>query len=111
MNKEQRTPYRAICWQVAREADAALKEGWSFSLCHICRYVEWTGSSDIDGPRCRHPVKRLSEDWDHTDDVWSGDDCWGFRPDGTLEQMTERMRETIEWQRELEADVAEEVTP
>jgi hypothetical protein len=106
VNKEQRTPYHAICRRVGLEADAVLKEGWAFSLCHVCRYVEWSGS-DLDGPSCRHPVGRLREDCDHTYDVWGGGDCWGFRPDGTADQMAERLRDIVEWQRELEADAVE----
>ena len=61
-----------------------------YGLCIFCRYAEWNGCycDDIE-LHCQHPLPVIngSMDEEHPYDVWSGDsDCWGFRPDRSLQR-------------------------
>lgn len=54
---------------------------WTLSLCHFCRYAEWTGWSWCDDSAeliCNCGIYDIEENcYDH----WEGGDCWAFRPE------------------------------
>jgi hypothetical protein len=97
VNKEQRKPYFRVVHEAEKAADSAHPEGWAFSLCHGCVYAFWTE----DGPVCEHPIIDMATDaGDHAGEVWSGTDCWGFRPKGGLAGFRARLFDQIERIRE-----------
>ena len=55
-------------------------------LCNFCQYAEWLGyyceDAELD---CHHPLEVIR---DYSDGIWEGDDCWGFRPEYSLEDIT-----------------------
>ena len=65
MNKDLRESYRIIT------------NIGGLGLCNFCRYASFSGSNCCDGElECEHPIEKLQ---DKADEVWSGEDCWGFR--------------------------------
>ena len=76
MKKEQRKPYRELMGLV------------NLGLCNCCRFSNFTGSSCCDSElECEHPLEVINGylNEEHPDNVWSGDDCWGFRPSYDLQ--------------------------
>lgn len=56
------------------------------SLCHFCKYAEWIGECDIAALVCNHRLDIVAE---NSNDVWGGDDCWGFVPYTSLDITAE----------------------
>ena len=74
--------------------ETAVVDWWgASSLCYFCRYARWDGSCEDTELTCEHPLAIVSE---QSDNVWSGDDCWGFRPmlplDAIVEFASQRMQ-------------------
>lgn len=81
MNKEQRQPYRDLIDLMPR----------GYGLCNFCKFAQWEGGSCCDADlECTHPLDVINGngiDEEHPYNVWSGDDCWGFRPSESLQQI------------------------
>ena len=57
------------------------------SLCIMCRYARWLGGGCCDSELdCQHGLELIKES---SQDVWGGNDCWGFRPETTLDKIVE----------------------
>ncbi len=58
-------------------------------LCNLCQFAEWSGcwrkDSDL---TCHHPIWAVQE---NADEVWAGSDCWGFRPEYSLEDTVDKI--------------------
>jgi hypothetical protein len=80
MNKEKRQPYRDLINIIPV----------GYGLCNFCKFAEWDGgdccSMDL---TCTHPLPIINGyiNEEHPYDVWQGADCWGFRPNITLQQL------------------------
>lgn len=62
----------------------------SYGLCNICKFAEWEGYCSSEANlNCTHPLEAISQgDYgDHPYNAWSGSDCWGFRPNSTLQEV------------------------
>ena len=63
-------------------------------LCNACKFSYWEGwvCSEMD-LICKHPLPVINGSGyneEHPDQVWGeGADCWGFRPDQTLQEVGE----------------------
>ena len=67
-----------------------LRESWrtianigGLGLCNFCKFASFSGNSCCDSElECEHPLEAIcdSEGGEHPYNVWSGSDCWGFRP-------------------------------
>lgn len=70
---------RQALYNLLQEAD--------LSLCHMCKFAEWTGSPcDHCDVECFHKIDKIAENaWN----VWQGDDCWAFRPWLPLDEITD----------------------
>ena len=58
------------------------------SLCYFCKFARWSGSCEDPELECEHPLLRPWDCWE-PDEVWQGSDCWGFRPDVSIELAAE----------------------
>ncbi len=77
MNRELRQIYRDI----ANIGD--------LGLCNFCKFASFSGNSCCDSElECEHPLPIINgdEDGEQPYNVWSGSDCWGFRPDRSLQE-------------------------
>ena len=82
MNVTQRAPWLALTRvQLPKPFDG------NMGLCHFCKYANWIGSCQEPDLDCKHPLEAIAEgDWgDHPFNVWTGSDCWGFRPKKSIE--------------------------
>ncbi|MDD5547042.1 MAG: hypothetical protein PHO67_07830 [Candidatus Omnitrophica bacterium] len=77
MKKEKRFEYLLLN---DLENDIPDPLGCGICLCNWCKFVQWEGCScDESWPECHHPLIEAFKGF-HTEDVWDGADCWGFRP-------------------------------
>ena len=82
MKRERREPWRALTRieypyfepEVGREIPT------SFTLCHMCKFAKWEGSSCSDSYLvCQHALADKIDPHEETP-AWQGEDCWGFHP-------------------------------
>ena len=70
-------------------------DGLGLGLCNACRFAEWSGPCDMPDLDCKHPLGKSAWGplWSggrrSPGDVWSGDDCWGFRPKYDIETVAD----------------------
>ncbi len=77
MKKIEREPYRYLANLVG------------YGLCNFCKYADWSGSSCCDSElECTHPLDIINGYYDEEqpDNVWAGDDCWGYRHNTDLQK-------------------------
>jgi hypothetical protein len=75
MNRELRDSYRIV----ARIG--------GMGLCNFCKFASWSGSCCDSELECEHPLLAVSGKENDNDNVWGGGgDCWGFRPNKSLEE-------------------------
>ena len=74
---------RDIYFKLIRLPD---NEEGGYGLCNICRYALWSGCCDDADLECHCGIEKVEE---NSCDVWSGSDCWAFRPRWTLEDITD----------------------
>lgn len=75
--------------QVWREIIAMMPAG--YGLCNFCRFASWYGSCCDAELECEHPLSCINGDGigQEQGDVWSGADCWAFRPNLSLQELGE----------------------
>jgi hypothetical protein len=78
VKKEQRQLYRAMI-EVLSISPFEFPNR-PYNLCEFCRYCSGP-YSDEDSVYCDHDLEKVT---DNANNVWYGDDCWGFRPRNTL---------------------------
>lgn len=68
-----------------REIYLNLTEEINAQLCSFCQFHEYEDYGCCEGcNECLHPLEILK---DHSEDMKPGTDCWGFRPDMSLELL------------------------
>ena len=85
--KENRKMKRAAYWGLAQVPIPM----WGYSpqtLCAFCRYAKWDGMCNERECECCHPLGRALE-YASIDVYESCSDCWGFRPDVSVDTATE----------------------
>lgn len=84
MKKAEREAYLLLnslqgdIWKARVECDPC--------LCLWCRLAEWSGGCEDARLDCRHGIEIVAE---RHEDVWQGDDCWGFRPNVAREDAVD----------------------
>lgn len=84
MIREKRLGYLGL-------TEVELPNGGNPIMCSFCRYAEWQGWSCKERyAECHHPLMDRSWSFERmteglTADDGCGTDCWGFRPDVSIE--------------------------
>jgi hypothetical protein len=75
--------------KVEREIYLILSDECGMQLCGFCKYAQCAGSCCDDGMECHHPLHDKSGfPWEN-EDPEPGSDCWGFKPELTVEQAAD----------------------
>ncbi len=80
MKKEQRKSYRDLIDLMPT----------GYGLCSFCKFASWEGGSCCEAElECEHPLDIINgeQDEEHPWNVWAGDDCWGYRPNKSLQEI------------------------
>ena len=93
----KRLVYYELSQVVLPSMDPRRFPDWESSLCHFCQYANWVGSCEEADLDCEHPLNKVLERWD-VNDVWSGDDCWGFRSDVSVDTLVEWISQRLQGQ-------------
>jgi len=65
-----------------RDSYSTIAQIGGLGLCNFCKYASFSGNCCDSELECEHPLPIINgeKDEDHPYNVWSGSDCWGFRP-------------------------------
>jgi hypothetical protein len=94
---EKRLVYYELSLVPLPSRDTNFFDSW-LSLCHFCRYAIWLGCCEAAELECTHPLQKMyGGPWD-PEDVWQGDDCWGFRPRVSVDILAEWIGQRLQGQ-------------